>query len=463
MMSGVRDERGAVAVLTAVLAVVLFGMAALVVDLGIARDNRRLAQNTADSAALAAANALYATTAPNLNRPGDFDAAIKSAKSYAAENYGTTEAEWAGCVNDEPLAIGASLTGTSCISFDSFLYPKEVLVVVPLRKQPSMFGGVFGYTGVSIGALAQARLDPGGARICTFCVLGEGDQSIQNGNLTVSGGNMYFNGSVDIKNEGYAGSLEGFVTGEDGTQVVDGGNAYVAGSIKGQGSSFQGGNGQAGQPKIVDPLAAYQLPFATQDSLSPMVDGNPCADGPGIYGAYKSTKSGACVLQPGLYVFTGDFELTGNAGALVAEGVTFYFTCGTETEPRECGAGSLANPGETGGGIKIAGNGGYVIEAPLKATTPTLPEELFGWAIVYDRYNNAEMLLTGNGTSTVSGTIYGVNAELQLNGNGGTDVPFASLIVVGGVDFNGNNATVNVAFDSSKNVRPSEGARGLVR
>ena len=46
------DDRGAVAVLTAVLAVMLFGLAAFVVDLGIARDNRRQAQNTADAAAL---------------------------------------------------------------------------------------------------------------------------------------------------------------------------------------------------------------------------------------------------------------------------------------------------------------------------------------------------------------------------------------------------------------------------
>ena len=72
-------------------------------------------------------------------------------------------------------------------------------------------------------------------------------------------------------------------------------------------------------------------------------------------------------------------------------------------------------------------------------------------------------LLVGNGESTVSGTIYGVNATLDLRGNGGTDVPFASLIVVGGVNFAGNNATMNVNFDSSKNVKPSEGARGLVR
>lgn len=450
------NDRGAVAVLTSVLAVVLFGIAALVVDLGIARDNRRQAQNTADSAALAAANALYATSAPNLNQPGNFQAAVDAAKEYAAKNYGTTASEWAGCVNSDPLAFQYPGTGTSCISFDAFLYPKEVLVVVPVRKQASFFGGVFGYTGVSIGALAQARLDPGGRNICSFCVLGDATHTIQNGDLTVSGGNLWFNGNVDIKANGYAGSTAGFVTGDDGTQVLDGGNAYVSGSISGSGTRFQGGKGKAGQPKIVDPLASYQLPFATQSTLT--LKANPCADGPGIYNGYKSTSSAPCVMQPGLYVFTKDFELSGNAGELQAKGVTFYFTCASGTSPRPC-----SSPGETGGGIKISGNGGYVLEAPRKATHPTVPEELYGWSLVYDRYNTASMLLVGNGDSTVAGTIYGVNATLDIRGNGGTDVPLASLIVVNSVNFSGNNATLNVAFDSTKNVRPSEGARGLVR
>ncbi len=147
MMGRLRDEGGAVAVLTALLAVVLLSMAALVVDLGIARDSRRQAQNTADSAALAAANALYATRAPNLNQPGDFVAAVNAAKRYAAENYGTTEAEWRGCSTDQALDYQNPGTWTNCITFDSFLYPRQVLIVVPVREQPVFFGGVVGYEG----------------------------------------------------------------------------------------------------------------------------------------------------------------------------------------------------------------------------------------------------------------------------------------------------------------------------
>src|SRR5215213_2110872 len=147
MMERSRSDVGAVAVLTAVLAVVLFGLAAIVVDLGMARDNRRQAQNTADAAALAATNALYATRAPNLNQPGDFDAAVAAAKEYAAKNYGTTQGEWSGCSIPATDALGYQHpgTGTNCITFNSFNYPTQALVVVPLRKQPSLLGGVFGY------------------------------------------------------------------------------------------------------------------------------------------------------------------------------------------------------------------------------------------------------------------------------------------------------------------------------
>jgi hypothetical protein len=295
--------------------------------------------------------------------------------------------------------------------------------------------------------------------LCTFCVLGDGTHTIQNGNLSVTGGNLWFNGNVDIKNNGSASSSLGDVVGEDGSTVTDGGNAYVEGSISDPNKKFQGGSGQAGQPRIVDPLAADVLPFATQSTATKWPAGtSPCDAGPGIYGGFDYRSSAPCELTPGLYVFTGDFNLSGNAGQLVAKGATFYFTCGSGTSPEPCDS-----PGETGGGIKITGNGGYVLEAPLKSTYPTLPEELYGYAIVYDRYNTEVMTLRGNGTSTVSGTIYGVNATLDFRGGGGTDVPFSSMIIVGGVNFDGNGATFNVVFDSTKNRRPSEGARGLVR
>ena len=55
--SGLHDDDGAVAVIVAILAVVLFGMAAFAVDMGIAYASKRELSVTSDAAALAGAQA----------------------------------------------------------------------------------------------------------------------------------------------------------------------------------------------------------------------------------------------------------------------------------------------------------------------------------------------------------------------------------------------------------------------
>ena len=54
-----RTERGLVSVIVAVSSLALFVVAAMVIDLGVARDTRRTSQNAVDSASLAGANMLY--------------------------------------------------------------------------------------------------------------------------------------------------------------------------------------------------------------------------------------------------------------------------------------------------------------------------------------------------------------------------------------------------------------------
>ncbi len=455
MIRRLRSDQGAVAVLTAVLAVLLFGIAALVVDLGIARDNRRQAQNTADAASLAAANALYGSTQVNFNAPGNFDAAVAAAKEYAELNYGTTAAEWAACVDSDPLPYVHPGTGTNCISFDKSPYPNNVLVKVPLRKQPSLLGGVFGYTGVNISAIAQARIVPGGKYICTFCVIGDDTHDLQNGQLNVVGGNMWFNGDVNIGPQGSAGSVPGSVVGEDGETYTDGGNVFVSGDVTGTTGNLQGGKAKPRSPKVIDPLAAVELPFATQSTLR--AEDNPCADGPGIYDGYKLT-GGTCTLRPGLYVFTGDLELAGNSSTLfTADGVTMYFTCGSGSLPAPC-----LSPGQTGAGIKITGNGKYNLTAPYEDTYPLVADELYGYSLVYDRYNNADIFLAGGGSQSLSGSIYALSATMDNRGLGCSTLT-TSIVVVADVSFSGARSCFTAVYDSTRNVRPSDGGRGLVR
>lgn len=66
------------AVITAlVTTAVLFGMAAIVVELGLLRDAKRQSQIAADASALAAAHVLYAASSP------DFGAAVDAAHQYS--------------------------------------------------------------------------------------------------------------------------------------------------------------------------------------------------------------------------------------------------------------------------------------------------------------------------------------------------------------------------------------------
>src|SRR5690349_16888925 len=103
-----REERGAVAIVVALLMIALIGCAALVVDLGLARDARREAQNASDAAALAAGNRVVAG--------GSWTAAIADAKAYAEKNFMTPSTAWSTCTDASHLPYIAP--GTQCISTD---------------------------------------------------------------------------------------------------------------------------------------------------------------------------------------------------------------------------------------------------------------------------------------------------------------------------------------------------------
>ena len=162
---------------------------------------------------------------------------------------------------EEPLPITPD-AATNCISFDQSPFPTNVLVVLPVRKQAVLFGGATGYTGATIGALAQARIAPGGAWPCVFCVINDDPHNLQNGTLTATGGNVWFNGNVGLGPQGEIISNASTVTGA-------GGKLFLSGDISGSPVKFNKGSYSSRSPRIVDPLAATVLPFAEQANLTP--------------------------------------------------------------------------------------------------------------------------------------------------------------------------------------------------
>jgi hypothetical protein len=415
------DEQGAVAIIVAVVATTLFIIAAMVVDLGLARDTKQQSQAAADASALAAGNVLYAptSTAPN------FAAAVAAAKAYAAQNFDVDDAEWAACTDSGKLAYTVP-TETECISFDQLAKPTLVRVVIPDEEISTGLGVLAGVTEINIATQARAALQPPGLP-CFLCVLGSGlTHDLQNGDVTVSGGNVHFNGNVEVSTNGL---------------VVTNGQTTVEGTAAGSLSNYTP-DPTTGVPPIPDPLAFLTLPPVDEMSALTVKTGNPCNQGPGKYGSF-SFPNAACTLSAGLYVIAGsgaEWSNSGNgSGVITGSGVTLYFTCGTPAAPAPCA------PGEGGARADFTGNGGITISPPTSGP-------LKGVSIVYDRNNNRELRFTGNGMAGMKGTIYLRSGTLEMNGNGCSATNAA--VVVNDIEMSGNPPCVWVVADQSNSPDP---------
>jgi Flp pilus assembly protein TadG len=415
-----RDESGAVAIVVGAIALLLFGMAAMVVDLGAVQDTRRQAQNAADASSLAAANDLVAGKT--------ITQAEATAKTYAQNNYGIDPTTgWTGCT--DPGALTYQPT-TPCISFDSSTAPTKVRVRMPIKNVFTPFATVLGIKTVPETAQARAVFTTGGQQPCGLCVLGGGTHNFQNGDATVNGADIYLNGNSDVSQNGL---------------VASSGSIYVQGTAGGGLGNYTP-DPITGVPAISDPLANITLPPASIGTLSPKTD--PCGTGPthgpGVYAGW-SVSNGVCDLQPGLYVVrSGIVDLSGNStGILRGTGVTIYLTCANGLLPREC------NPGESGARFDASGNGSLQITAPTSG-------DVQGVALVADRNsvdpgNNTPLIrLTGNGAGGFTGAIYAKSATVQMNGNGCSST-YNSMLVVNDIAFNGNGSCLTMTYSVGQN------------
>lgn len=394
------DERGAVAVLVALVAVVLLMAASLVIDLGLARDVRGQAQNAADASALAAGNVLYdASGEPQIPE------AIAVAQDYAADNFDVAAAAWGGCKDPGHLTYAPT---SQCISFDDPDRPSRVRVRVPQRDVKTALAGLVGVSEFHIGARATATIDPGVVFKCSLCVLGEGLHTLGNGDATVTASSVHFNGSVS--------------TGPNGiVEAIGDGNEITVED------TATGNYDPPAEPvsiKMGDPLGDLVLPTPSGAART-----NPCTDGPGVYGSRSFGSNETCVLSPGLYVLTGTWDM-GNNTVFRGNGVTLYAVCGTPTAPRFC-----ATAGEAGGKFD-ASNGN---ELSLTAGALGFSD----LAIVYDRHNTSSVHVQGNGQTNIYGSIYALSSMLYANGNSGNGVTSGSIIV-NDLYMNGQNSHLKV-------------------
>ena len=149
-----RQDGGTVIPLVALSIVVLLGMAAFAVDLGLLYGERRQAQTAADASALAGALAMS----------GGESAAVTDAMELARRNLDQTyddptwAALWAGCSDaGRPASFVPSAT-SDCISFDHGA--SLIRVRIPNQSVDAIFGGLLGVDTYRTNATAVARFLP---------------------------------------------------------------------------------------------------------------------------------------------------------------------------------------------------------------------------------------------------------------------------------------------------------------
>jgi len=175
-----RDE-GAVAIVVALLAVALFGFAALVVDVGNGQNTRTQLQNAADSAALAGEQQLasWAHDNPTLIDPSGLvtsteqDDLVVAVKSAVNADYPIADSEWTTCT-DAAEAGYNSADATSCIQYrvtstGGAVTGTAVRVRIPRQTIPSTFGGALGTAPITAAPVAAAQAGQGPPSPCRPC------------------------------------------------------------------------------------------------------------------------------------------------------------------------------------------------------------------------------------------------------------------------------------------------------
>jgi Flp pilus assembly protein TadG len=383
-------RRGAVAVLVAFGLVAIVGVAAVIIDGGLLRDNRRKVQASADAAALAAASDLYTRYATNAGKDPTNDAATSALATAASNGYTNDTTNSVVTVNIPP-ATGA-FTGK----------PGYVEVVIEFKQQRG-FSGIFGQGTLPVRARSVAR-----GAWTTFrngiVVLDPDDPSAFNAN---GGAKVEVKGaSININSSAQNGTVA------TGGGTIKGDDIYMAGSPgwSTSGGSTITGNLHSNSTPLSDPLA--YLPQPNPDSMSIRGSNNTHMSAPKTY-----------VLEPGVY--KGGITISGQANVTMLPGI-YYMDGGGFSY---IGQGDLTAyevmiynaPQNNSDVIDISGQGAVNI-------TPPTTGLYAGISIFQERTSTNTVSITGLGSMYVTGTFYVSGGLLKVTGNGVANVIGAQYI-----------------------------------
>ena len=407
-----RGERGQFLVLFVLALVVMLGFVALTIDVGLAFQERRNAQNGADAAALAAAEDL---------RDGKGTAvAVATAQSYlAAHGYQSP---------DDTVTINIPPASGNHAGDPSYV---EVMVQT---EEPPVFRAPLTSMIWTINGRAVATFELGEGANAAILTLSETDcksfDASGTASLTINNnGGIVANSSCDpsVYRNG-----SGIISAEGGIYFYKEGGGYTE---TGSGSFVP--TPEALPNRIEDPLAGLVPPDFTTLGQSPDSGGTPAVPNlkkltsgtstlhPGVYyGGLEIGSSANVTFEPGTYVMAGGGFKIGGSAVVSGVGITVY----NSFDPQKpTGAGACA-------GITLVGSSSYNLVAP---TSDPYKDILF-WQ---DRACTDTMSFNGNGDN-VGGVIYVPTGRVDLSGTAGLG---SIQIIADTVNVSGTG-TMNVEF-----------------
>jgi Flp pilus assembly protein TadG len=379
-------ERGQALILLVLGMVSLIGLTALAIDGGNIFSDRRHAQNAADTAALAAALA----KARDQNWSA---AALGRAASNGYDNDGASN-----IVEVHSPPVSGTYAGNA-----------EYIQVIITSNVETFFAGIVGVTQVTNRVEAIARSRP---PIASEMYFGNAMVSLSpdtcksflyggTAGTSVIGGGLFVNSNCSCADSAafFNASSSARLDASEGITAV-GCIKYKEGAVTGPAQS--GADPVAYPPEYVMPNPTCSGDAVWNNTTKTLSPGHWTGDFPPSQTAH---------LEPGVYCVNGDFKITSSNAALTGSEVTIHVTSG-----------------------EVRFNGGYVdLSAPTSGPYK-------GLLISLPITNSSEVVLNGNASWSITGTILAPASNCTING---TEDGFAlnSQVICYNINLTGTGST----------------------
>ena len=403
--SRAKDESGQMLIWFAVLLPIVFGFAALAIDVGLMRYQQVQLQSAADAAAIA--STLEVSYCGNSPACGIMQqAATQSMAENGFSNVTLQTNQCSGPGTASATGVTVTLNNGPCLlgSSDPNYNDLNTVEILAAKQEPTYLGRIFGINHVTITARSEASV--GSSPYCIFTsVVPAGTPSP----------NTY--GAVTVNSGGHLTASCAQMDGSSNpTAFIVNNGAHVATS----GNTIHGGdliNGNGNSVHVSPPPSTYALalpdplsfmkplsnPYSGCQSLTGGVKGGSLS--PGCYSGLTLNGGQKVQLASGLYYFTGPIIL--NSGSSISgTDVTFYVT--------------------GNGGLTMNSGSELNISAPAGKSSQTGTTDLNATYALYNvvYYQNPTdtntIIYDGGSKSGLQGIFYASGAQMTINSGGNT-------------------------------------------